>query len=96
MLFMANLVKMAIFRQYYDEFDPAIKVRELKRLNRLARGGKVIIGQSLKDRTKVYRFNSVYDIVNWLKKQGLDKATSANIYNNSTSNDSIGVATSDC
>lgn len=72
--------RIALFRLLYSEFSPEVKARETKIINRIKRGTKVVIAEPLHDATKVFRFNSVYDLVMWLRNQGYKSASSANIY----------------
>jgi hypothetical protein len=72
--------KIALLRMIYGELSPDIRRRELKYMNRIERGGKVVLAEPLNDPLKVYRFNSVYDMVLWLRNIGHKSATSANVY----------------
>lgn len=72
--------KIVILRTVYGDLSPDIRRRELKYMNRIERGGKVVLAEPLNDPLKVYRFNSVYDMVLWLRNTGHKSATSANVY----------------
>lgn len=72
--------KIVLFRTMYGEFAPEIRRRELKYMNRIERGGKVVLAEPLNDPLKVFRFNSIYDMVMWLRNIGHKSASSANVY----------------
>jgi hypothetical protein len=72
--------RIVILRTVYAELSPDIRRRELKYMSRLERGGKVVLAEPVNDPLKVYRFNSVYDMVLWLRNTGHKSATSANVY----------------
>jgi hypothetical protein len=72
--------QIALFRLLYSQFSPDVKTRETKIINRIQRGTKIILAEPVDNATKVFRFNSVYDLVMWLRNQGFKSASSANVY----------------
>jgi hypothetical protein len=72
--------QIALFRLLYSQFSPDVKTRETKIINRIQRGTKIILAEPVNNATKVFRFNSVYDLVMWLRNQGFKSASSANVY----------------
>jgi hypothetical protein len=72
--------RVALFRLLFAEFSEEAKRREIKILHRIQRGTKTILAEPIDDSRKVFRFNSVYDLVMWLRNIGHKSASSANIY----------------
>lgn len=72
--------RIALFRLLYSEFSPDIKRREVKVMKRIERGSKMVIAEPIDNAQKIFRFNSVYDLVMWLRNMGHKSASSANVY----------------
>ena len=67
-------------RNLFTSLPKEIQVKELVRYTRIVNGVKAILVTPIDDPNKTYRFNNPKEVVNWLRYNGQDNASTSNLY----------------
>ena len=71
--------KVLQFRKLFSEFPKPLQKREFSRLDRILQDKKPITVTPIGSE-EGFQFNSVKDLLNWLRANGYPKANNSNIY----------------
>lgn len=78
---MANQEQLNViqFRRLFETFSKRIQKREISRLKRVVEGKPPIIATKV-GTEESYQFNTVGDLMKWLKTKGYPNASNSNVY----------------
>lgn len=73
--------KVIEMRNLFSMLPKEIQLSEVRRMKRIAEGRSAILVKEVGDKSeRTYRFNSVKELVKWLKFNGHKNANNSNIY----------------